>query len=103
MSQSRVLIVNYPNDYFVSKILNAVVADLTKNNAGTDTSALGHLPDGILVSFGTTTLLTYQVDFGWTLSNYGGIFQSLYLEPILRSFIRATASATVAFASMVST
>jgi parallel beta-helix repeat protein len=31
-----------------------VVADLTRNSAGTDTSALGHLPDGIPVSFATT-------------------------------------------------
>jgi parallel beta-helix repeat protein len=33
----------------------SVVADLTKNNAGTDTSAMGHVPDGIPVSFSTTT------------------------------------------------
>jgi hypothetical protein len=32
-----------------------VVADLTMNNAGTDTSALGQVPDGIPVSFATTT------------------------------------------------
>jgi hypothetical protein len=32
-----------------------VVADLTRNSAGTDTSALGHLPDGIPVSFATTS------------------------------------------------
>jgi hypothetical protein len=32
-----------------------VVADLTKDNVGTDTSALGHVSDGIPVSFGTTT------------------------------------------------
>ncbi|HZY83519.1 MAG TPA: right-handed parallel beta-helix repeat-containing protein [Gemmataceae bacterium] len=32
-----------------------VVASLTTNNAGTDTSALGHLPDGIPVSFSTTS------------------------------------------------
>ncbi len=37
-------------------------------------------------SFGTTNLLTFQVDFGWTLHNYGDIFHSLYLTPILRSF-----------------
>jgi parallel beta-helix repeat protein len=32
----------------------SVVADLTRNNAGTDTSAQGHVPDGIPVSFGAT-------------------------------------------------
>jgi ABC-type spermidine/putrescine transport system permease subunit I len=44
-------------------------------------------PLGLLVvySFGTTNLLTFKVDFGWTLSNYGNIFQSLYLKTILRS------------------
>jgi parallel beta-helix repeat protein len=31
-----------------------VVADMTRNSAGTDTSALGRLPDGIPVSFGST-------------------------------------------------
>ena len=41
----------------------------------------------LLYSFGSTNLLTYQVDFGWTLSNYSGIFQKLYLDPVLRSFV----------------
>jgi ABC-type spermidine/putrescine transport system permease subunit I len=40
----------------------------------------------LLYSFGTQNLLTFQVQFGWTLSNYSGIFQSLYIGPILRSF-----------------
>jgi len=40
----------------------------------------------LLYSFGTQNLLTFQVQFGWTLSNYTGIFQSLYFKPILRSF-----------------
>jgi spermidine/putrescine transport system permease protein len=54
-------------------------------------------PLGLLFvySFGSTNLITYQVDFGWTLSNYSGIFQSVYLEPILRSFA-LSAGATVA-------
>jgi spermidine/putrescine transport system permease protein len=45
-------------------------------------------PLGLLVlySFGTQNLLTFQVQFGWTFSNYTGIFQSLYIKPILRSF-----------------
>lgn len=45
-------------------------------------------PLGLLVlySFGTSNLLTYQVQFGWTTANYTGIFQSLYLDTIVRSF-----------------
>ena len=41
-------------------------------------------PLGLLLvySFGSTNLLTFQVEFGWTFSNYPGIFQSLYLDPI---------------------
>jgi spermidine/putrescine transport system permease protein len=54
-------------------------------------------PLGLLFvySFGTTNLLTYQVGFGWTLSNYTGIFQKLYLDPVLRSFVLSI-GATVA-------
>ncbi len=40
----------------------------------------------VLYSFGTQNLLTFQVQFGWTLSNYTGIFQGLYIRTILRSF-----------------
>jgi ABC-type spermidine/putrescine transport system permease subunit I len=45
-------------------------------------------PLGLLVlySFGTQNLLTFQVQFGWTLSNYSGIFQGIYFQTILRSF-----------------
>jgi ABC-type spermidine/putrescine transport system permease subunit I len=39
----------------------------------------------VLYSFGTQNLLTYQVNFGWTTSNYPSIFQSLYLDTIVRS------------------
>jgi spermidine/putrescine transport system permease protein len=46
----------------------------------------------ILYSFGSVNLLTYQVDFGWTLSNYGSVFQHLYLDPILRSFVLSLAA-----------
>jgi spermidine/putrescine transport system permease protein len=48
----------------------------------------------ILYSFGTTNLLTYAVGFGWTTSNYTGIFNSLYLDTILRSFA-LSAGATI--------
>jgi spermidine/putrescine transport system permease protein len=40
----------------------------------------------LLYSFGTTNYLTYQVEFGWTTSNYTGIFQQLYLSAVARSF-----------------
>jgi ABC-type spermidine/putrescine transport system permease subunit I len=49
----------------------------------------------LLYSFGTTNLLTFQVYFGWTFSNYTGIFQKLYLDPVLRSFVLSF-SATIA-------
>ena len=49
----------------------------------------------LVYSFGSVNLLTFQVDFGWTLSNYSGIFQKLYLDPVLRSFA-LSAAATVA-------
>jgi ABC-type spermidine/putrescine transport system permease subunit I len=48
----------------------------------------------ILYSFGTTNLLTYAVGFGWTTSNYTGIFNSLYVDTILRSFA-LSAGATI--------
>ena len=51
-------------------------------------------PLGLLIvySFGTTNLLTYTVGFGWTTSNYTGIFNSLYLDTILRSFALSAAA-----------
>jgi len=51
-------------------------------------------PLGLLLvySFGSVNLLTFQVQFGWTLSNYSGIFQKLYLDPIVRSFALSAAS-----------
>ncbi len=49
----------------------------------------------LLYSFGSVNLLTFQVQFGWTLSNYSGIFQKLYLDPVLRSF-ELSAASTVA-------
>src|SRR5262249_59475839 len=42
-----------------------VVASLTTNSAGTNTSALGHVPDGIPVSFGAT-LGTIVPSMGFT-------------------------------------
>lgn len=49
----------------------------------------------LVYSFGTTNLITLQVDFGWTTSNYTSIFQKVYLDPVLRSFA-LSAGATVA-------
>jgi ABC-type spermidine/putrescine transport system permease subunit I len=40
----------------------------------------------LLYSFGTVNLITYQVYFGWTFSNYTSIIHSIYLGVILRSF-----------------
>jgi hypothetical protein len=44
-----------------------VVADLTKNSSGGDTSTMGHVPDGIPVSF-TATLGTISPTMGTTVS-----------------------------------
>jgi ABC-type spermidine/putrescine transport system permease subunit I len=49
----------------------------------------------LVYSFGSTNLLTYEVQFGWTTSNYTNVFQGLYLDAILRSLL-LSASATVA-------
>ncbi len=49
----------------------------------------------VLYSFGTQNLLTFQVQFGWTLSNYSQVFQSLYLSTILRS-LELSIGATIA-------
>jgi ABC-type spermidine/putrescine transport system permease subunit I len=45
-------------------------------------------PLGLLLaySFGTVNLITYQVYFGWTFSNYTSIIHSIYMGVILRSF-----------------
>jgi ABC-type spermidine/putrescine transport system permease subunit I len=49
----------------------------------------------VVYSFGQIDLLTYQVHFGWTLSNYGDAFESLYLRTILRSLL-VSGGATIA-------
>jgi parallel beta-helix repeat protein len=49
-----VLQVTASPDTLLEGEMATVVADLTMNNAGMDTSALGHLPDGTPVSFGAT-------------------------------------------------
>jgi ABC-type spermidine/putrescine transport system permease subunit I len=46
-------------------------------------------------SFGSTNLLTYEVEFGWTTHNYTNVFQGLYLDAILRSLLLSV-GATVA-------
>ena len=45
------------------------------------------VPLAILVvySFGQINLLTYKVEFGWTLDNYRQIANNLYLSSIIRS------------------
>jgi ABC-type spermidine/putrescine transport system permease subunit I len=49
----------------------------------------------LLYSFGTTNTLTYEVQFGWTTSNYTGVFHGLYLDAIRRSLL-LSAGATLA-------
>jgi len=43
-------------------------------------------------SFGTTDLLTYEVNFGWTGQHYVDVFQGLYLDAILRSLLLSVGS-----------
>ncbi len=38
-----------------------------------------------LYSFGEINIITFDVEWGWTLDNYSRIFDELYLRPILRS------------------
>ncbi len=49
----------------------------------------------LLYSFGTTNTLTYEVQFGWTTSNYTGVFHGLYIDAIRRSLL-LSAGATAA-------
>ncbi len=53
---------------------------------------LGPLVLLVVYSFGTIDLLTFQVQFGWTLSNYGDVFNDLYLETIGRSLLLSVGS-----------
>jgi ABC-type spermidine/putrescine transport system permease subunit I len=46
-------------------------------------------------SFGTTSLVSYSTHFGWTLLNYRGLVDPLYLGTIVRSLL-LSAGATVA-------
>jgi spermidine/putrescine transport system permease protein len=40
-----------------------------------------------IYSFGRIDLITFDVRFGWTLANYGRVFEPLYLHTFLRSLI----------------
>jgi ABC-type spermidine/putrescine transport system permease subunit I len=53
---------------------------------------LGPLVLLLVYSFGSINLLTFEVEFGWTLSNYGEIFSDLYLSTIGRSLLLSVAS-----------
>jgi spermidine/putrescine transport system permease protein len=46
----------------------------------------------VVYSFAQTDLLTYEIRFDWTLSNYGNVFQGLYLDAIVRSLILSVGS-----------
>ena len=37
----------------------------------------------VVYSFAQTDLLTYEIKYDWTLSNYGNVFEGLYLVPAL--------------------
>jgi spermidine/putrescine transport system permease protein len=47
------------------------------------------LPLGLIVvySFGQIDLIRFDVTFGWTLANYGRVFDSLYLATFVRSIV----------------
>ena len=46
----------------------------------------------VVYSFAQTDLLTYEIKYDWTLSNYGNVFQGLYLDAIVRSLILSAGS-----------
>jgi ABC-type spermidine/putrescine transport system permease subunit I len=46
----------------------------------------------VVYSFAQTDLLTYEIRYDWTLSNYGNVFQGLYLDAIVRSLILSAGS-----------
>lgn len=46
----------------------------------------------LVYSFGSIDLVTFQVRFGWTLSNYGEVFSDLYLSTIGRSLLLSVGS-----------
>jgi spermidine/putrescine transport system permease protein len=41
----------------------------------------------VVYSFGQIDLIRFDVTFGWTLSNYGRVFESLYLATFVRSIV----------------
>ena len=51
-------------------------------------------PLGLLLvySFGSIDFLTFEVQFGWTVSNYGDVFSDLYLSTVGRSLLLSAAS-----------
>jgi ABC-type spermidine/putrescine transport system permease subunit I len=46
----------------------------------------------VVYSFAQTDLLTYEIRYDWTLSNYGNVFQGLYLDALVRSLILSAGS-----------
>jgi ABC-type spermidine/putrescine transport system permease subunit I len=44
----------------------------------------------VVYSLGTIDLLTFQVSFGWTLSNYSEVFSDLYMTTVGRSLLLST-------------
>jgi spermidine/putrescine transport system permease protein len=43
-------------------------------------------------SFGTLNIVTFNVDFGWTLDNYRSIGQSIYVQALVRSILISLAA-----------
>lgn len=55
------------------------------------------IPLGLIFvySFGTENLISFNVDFGWTTSNYSAFASSLYLSTLLRSVFLSVATTAV--------
>lgn len=49
----------------------------------------------VYYSFGTSNLVAFDVSHGWTLANYGDVFSSSYIAPLLRSLAVACTSAAI--------
>ena len=53
---------------------------------------LGPLALLLVYSFGSIDLVTFEVGFGWTLSNYADVFSDLYLSTLGRSLLLSVGS-----------
>jgi len=55
------------------------------------------IPLGLVVvySFATISLVTYNISFGWTLSNYRQIHDPLYFDTLVRSIVLSVGAASL--------